>query len=366
MKVGILSFHFCQNYGGVLQCAALQKALNRIGIRSDILDFNPISKVQNIHKWAGFMGPACSRLLLYFLGKWRYGSGHYSCFDSFRKTNLSLSSPCRFLPELWECATNYDAIIVGSDQVWNGDWNWPVYLLDSKCFKGIKVSYAACFGHDKQPEVFLNRVRHALPSFHAISVRNTMSQGIINQLTGSNVPIVSDPTLLVDLDFESKTPKLPFSDYILLYTPNRVVAKNTISITEEIRRRLNLPLVCVSPGALRDWAFDGADFIVSNAGPAEWIDLINKSRIVCTDSFHGSVFAIQKRKPLIMIDHKSEGSLRLYDFCERYGFKSNMIAQSTQITDGLLESSPGSNAEVQERIHKHVVKSYEFLRKALT
>ena len=41
MKVAILTFHRAHNYGAVLQCYALYRALSEKGISCDVLDYSP-------------------------------------------------------------------------------------------------------------------------------------------------------------------------------------------------------------------------------------------------------------------------------------------------------------------------------------
>lgn len=39
MKIGILTFHRAHNYGAVLQCYALQKTINGLGHKADVIDY---------------------------------------------------------------------------------------------------------------------------------------------------------------------------------------------------------------------------------------------------------------------------------------------------------------------------------------
>ena len=47
MKIGIITYHFAQNYGSVLQCYALQEYLKNIGYSVEIINF--VSDKQEIN-----------------------------------------------------------------------------------------------------------------------------------------------------------------------------------------------------------------------------------------------------------------------------------------------------------------------------
>jgi len=41
MKVGILTFQFAYNYGAVLQCFGLQRALEELGVDVEVIHYRP-------------------------------------------------------------------------------------------------------------------------------------------------------------------------------------------------------------------------------------------------------------------------------------------------------------------------------------
>ena len=65
MKIGILTFHFGNNYGGLLQCYALQEVLKRAGYEVEIINYRPGSfsfcrrvcnKIKSINSWKVLAG----------------------------------------------------------------------------------------------------------------------------------------------------------------------------------------------------------------------------------------------------------------------------------------------------------------------
>ena len=63
--IGILTFHWANNYGAVLQAFALQKKLNMLGYHAEIIDYIPFTFKKNIFKH--FISRYPRRILFNFL-----------------------------------------------------------------------------------------------------------------------------------------------------------------------------------------------------------------------------------------------------------------------------------------------------------
>ena len=144
-KIGILTFHKSINYGSVLQAFALSDLLSKRGYAVEIIDYEPASysiqyrifeKNTSVHNVA-----ANIRRLSVFDILWEQKKG----FEKFREEYLPLSA-CKFTqassPQ--EFSKYYDAVICGSDQIWNvtaKDCD-PIFFLPGKqSYK--KIAYAA-------------------------------------------------------------------------------------------------------------------------------------------------------------------------------------------------------------------------------
>jgi len=366
MKVGNLTFHFCHNYGGVLQCLALQQALQRLGVNAEVIDYNPIWKMRWVQRWGGLVSERLAERVLSRLAERRFGAAHFQKFRAFRKQHFRLSEPCLSIRSLRKRANSYDALMVGSDQVWNGEWHWPVYFLNfATRYPGRKISYAACFGHDRQPADFLKKVPFWLASFAAISVRNNLSRDMVKRLCGREPQVVADPTLLVDLRECALPPPNPLPQFILVYSLKTKNAEESAAIVSQVKSRLHLPVVSVTPGSLPGAPFPGADVVIDDAGPAEWVWLLANASYVCTDSFHGTIFSLKYRKPFVVLDHRAEGSKRLYDFADRFGFRDRLVAGAAQITGEEFWQRTLDFDLVHQRLESHIQDSYRFLKSAL-
>ncbi len=212
MKIGILTFHSQLNYGGVLQCWALQTALEEMGHEVVVID-RWLEDRRNIHdmvydrmgwrKWAKFW-------IRSFLGL-----GDKNPWLRVRRTKMFIKrklhlTPYHFID--WNDAPKnlgIDMLVVGSDQVWHcGDWGDPrPYLLDGAP-PIPAIAYAASFGMttipqhlDKShPEIAaLPFYKSGLARFSALSCRESEGVELCKELGFESAHVV-DPTLLVDAD----------------------------------------------------------------------------------------------------------------------------------------------------------------------
>ena len=140
-KIGILTFHNVINYGGVLQCMALQDFLKAYNYEVEVINYKSkhISKNNKLIKFSSISNLIKSVLTLPFnyIRKKRY--------NNFIKNNLILTNDVKNYDELKKlCEEKYDYVIIGSDQVWNSEITEneaDVYFLENINVK--KISYAA-------------------------------------------------------------------------------------------------------------------------------------------------------------------------------------------------------------------------------
>lgn len=199
MKIGILTFHSQLNYGGVLQAYAMQMALQEMGHEAVVID--RWLEAQNAHllgpflnNWKGWVGT----LIRGFAGMGTFGRlfRHWHTIR-FVRQNLNLT-PYHFYE--WQDAPKdlgVDVVLVGSDQVWNGNYGRPrPYLLEGAPSVSA-IAYAASFGMRALPEELISAYREGFQRFKAISVREAEGIGLVES-QGATATHVVDPTLLLE------------------------------------------------------------------------------------------------------------------------------------------------------------------------
>ena len=226
-KIGILTFHYSNNYGGVLQAYSLYKYIKDRGYEVEIINYIPENyKPKNIIRNLGIKkghyikqltGRNLFNILSKVITKMKYSHHIIEKFNKFRIDNFALSQECYF-ENISLVLKDYDILIVGSDQVWNPSQRVsPIYFLDFPEISShqLKVSYAA----DCTTEEFIGDERNitrALKNFDYISVRNTHTQDYVFKHLQFKPKIVCDPTLLCDFNF-LKSSEIAYGDYILEY-----------------------------------------------------------------------------------------------------------------------------------------------------
>jgi hypothetical protein len=332
MKIGILTLPLNYNYGGILQTYALQKVLKRMG--NDVKLIN-----MPFHRKNVTLKSKTKRVISKMLGRYK----GYICYEE--KSNhwlpFMMAQTNKFVEKYIERTneissytdlkpTDFDAIVVGSDQVWRpGMFQNDIslaYLRFSQSWNIRRISYAASFGTDLweyTPEQ--TRVCSALAKhFDAIAVREKGGVVLCKEQLGIDAQLVCDPTLLLDkedyirLIDESGMPQSVGNlfDYMLDVTPEK---KELVAYISRDRN-------------LQSFRINSLDNNIKNsmesyiAQPVEaWIRGFYDAEFVVTDSFHGCVFAIIFRKPFAVVGNRERGLARFESLLGTLGLTDRMI-----------------------------------------
>ncbi|EFJ9992709.1 polysaccharide pyruvyl transferase family protein [Escherichia coli] len=305
-KVGIVTLPLVSNYGGILQCLALNFVLRKLGYKVTLIDIKPRPPVikgiiLNILSRCPFQNIKGIREQYV---KEKKNENTISKYINNRTGKITDSSGL-------EKAFNnldLDAVIVGSDQVWryeyiNNDMYAAYFLNFVKEKKCKKISYAASFGVDNWNHENKRSVTQKLLSqFDAISVREISGVQICNnEFAVKNVEHVLDPTML-DLTFydellDGVNEKKEFDKkYLLKYVLDEKDIADNISLLINKKYGLSNEVNILGKG--------------KNYSIEEWVLAFKKATYIVTDSFHGMVFSILFNKNFILIGNKSRGLSR--------------------------------------------------------
>lgn len=351
MRIGILTFVGAPNSGALLQAYALRKTLIKMGHDVEFIDYRP-----DYAGWQPWRNLGIQSLTFHRAIPRRI------LFNSFRKHYLPSTPILRSNSEMSSAIERYDAVVVGSDQVWSGNVFArfdPAYFLDFVPEnKYRKISYAACFGQQTQPPETMRQCGALLRRFHHISVRSAISHELVKSLAERDASIVGDPTILHDFaEFSSQSPAT--RNYVLAYSlsPNKRTTGERI--VKCIRTHMNLPVVTVWPTE----GFPDSDQRIEVLGPANWVRLFKNASAVCTDSFHGSVFAIKFHKPIFAWEGSSPSRLR--DLMEQCGLTERFLAADDKTPPERLAERTIDWAKADAGIADLKSKAVTFLEQAL-
>lgn len=368
MKAGIVTFHYACNYGAVLQCLALYRAVRQLGVDVDIIRYAPRKYYELLSPWRGW-GVRRGQLWRNIPRKWvaaRHGAGMRRAFDSFCRQHFTFSPACTLPEEIAGVVSGYDALITGSDQVWNFRQDDVFFLEWGAPYDGKRIAYAPCCGLLEQPQERAEQIGEWLSRFDRLSVRNDFSRGLIEPLVTQPVPVVADPTLLTDLGDTARKVALPCSRYILTYTLGQPLAGGHEGALRLIREKVgDLPVVAVIPSADRPHRAPWADIKISEAGPAEWLYLVANASFVYTDSFHGGIFALKNARPFVLYHAEQGRSPRMLDFTRRYRLEGLLAHDLASLEGSLNAEGFGNYDEPLEQIALHAEASRAYLRDAL-
>lgn len=307
MKAGVITLHSVCNYGTQLQAYATQEKLKQYFEDVVFIDYRRpdtygIKLLKTFTKGNPLKTPVILPTLLY----WKY------IFGGFQKKHLNITEKKYLSTEDFdEFEDIADVYFSGSDQVWNTGWNNgiipPLYLNfvpDNK----PRYSYSSSFGISKLEEKDIKDSKKYLSKFKRISVREESGLDILNNQLGINNAIrIVDPTLAMPKEFWTNiAPNSKIKeDYILIYNLNR--SKKFDQYAEKLAQKTGLKLYRFCTRL--DQIFrNGKSIIMPDI--LDFITLVDNAKIVLTDSFHATAFAINLHtEPICVYPNNYSGRL---------------------------------------------------------
>lgn len=329
MKTGLLTFYHIHHYGAMLQAYATERAVASLGSECEIIDYYVNQDNTLFQRPTGLGSAAHDAHTALHYGPLK---ARYERFEAFSRENLNISGRrYQSLEELRQAELPYDVLLSGSDQIWNPKI-FPDGRFDPVFFGAFshkrKIAYAPSFGIPRIPDGMEEELRTYLESFSHLSVRERQGQGIVRDITGKDVPVVLDPTLLLERTDWAAAARDGGAGrgYILCYCISRpdTLAPYIRRLAEET----GLPVVQLC--GVRQKVHPKARCILS-AGPAEFLGLFRDAAYVCTNSFHGTVFSVQFQKPFFTAVAPAEmaapESSRTFSLLSRLGLGERIIGK---------------------------------------
>ncbi len=311
-KVGIVSCYFQKNYGSMLQAYATKKVLDNNNIPNETIN---IDNNKDFKK--GKRKYYLTKLFDYKFIKAKFGMAKLKLdkkinkelgknigirnkkYNEFKR-EFNLSRRCKDYSDLTRLASEkYNNIIVGSDQLW-----LPVnvvadyYTLNWVPEEINKISYATSFGVSKVPNKYYEKYTRFLKRINHLSTREESGVKLIKDIAGIEAKLVADPTLLLTKDEwekETDSKRIIKEKYILCYYLGSNIEHRKFA--ERLREETGCKIVSLNHAdEYVKYSDKFCDYALYDIGPREWINLVKNAEYVCTDSFHGTVFAITFNK----------------------------------------------------------------------
>lgn len=313
MKVGVLTYHRARNYGAFLQAYALCKRLNEEKeIEAEVIDFQ---MKKEINRYAGKITKSAIRHPVRFWHDRIDGKNQEKLFEESLKEQI-LSEYYFSTDSLNEfneyIRGKYDAVIVGSDEVWktNGFRGFPnpYWLIgDIGC---PKLSYAASARNDFGVLSPSNQkiIEKTLRGYEFIGVRDLLTFKEVKRFcsTDQEVYLCCDPTLLYDFIPNKENGRKILKERFGVDVTKSLIGVMTEdrTVSRKIRKKLdrnNFELI-----ALYQWQPDCIN--ASLLSPFEWLDVISSLDLLITSFFHAVIFASKFGIPMISFGTKDKAA----------------------------------------------------------
>lgn len=335
MRIAILTLPLHVNFGGILQCYALQTVLERMGHEVSVLNTNFVNVDYKTR-----IGLFIKRLVKTCIGKeskfygWkteREITQKYTQVFIRKHIHLLNVQDLSLLKE-----DDFDAIVVGSDQIWRPMYYQPIanaYLKFAKDWTSIKrIAYATSFGTDKWEYTHEETQECAslVKLFDAVSVRENSAVDLCRKYLEVEAVQVLDPTLLLSKEDYLKLidqSKLKKNEGVFAYFLD--VTSSKMDLANRIAKERGLKLYQFNNPNVDCLSLHFEKRIQQPI--EEWIAGFRDASFVVTDSFHGCVFSIIFNKPFVVIGNEERGIARLKSLLSMLDFDYSVASNIHQL-----------------------------------
>ncbi len=296
------------NYGSSLQALAGKHIIEKVGYECDLIKLKSLVKGRDIR--------IRKMLTILFRSLYLKKSNALKTYGSSYSKTLVEGTERKFYDftdtylkpveaswsELKRMAEEAVACFSGSDQIWNSSTLYvdPLYYLRFAS-KYKRVALSPSFGRDFIADYNKKKMKKWISDYPYLSVREDSGVRLIKKLTGRDATHLLDPTLIINsaewrrILFIKDKPK----DYILAYfldEPSYSVKECLKELKEKFKCRIK-----AIPYKFDDMNY--CDELIA-AGPKEFVELVANAKVVCTDSFHGTVFAMNMHTPFFTFERE--------------------------------------------------------------
>lgn len=364
MRIAILTLPLHTNYGGILQAYALQTVLEGMGHEVMIIDRNRRPGVD-----ISFIVRLKRLILKYIFNR---GIENVQAIERYKIEKKRNKYIWQFVDKyikrkevfgLQQIVHNeFDAIVVGSDQVWRKDFflnSYPnvgdAFLAFAKGWVIKRIAYAPSLGNEKwsyTPEETAE-IKELLSTFDLITLREKDGVELFRKELHITPEQVLDPTLLLTKhDYEllcgnenTIADEGGLFCYVLDYSEKKKKLIEIVSLKTNLKPFVAIP-----------------EHMKIMIPVQEWIACFSRAKFVVTDSFHGCVFSVIFGKPFIVYENENRGNSRFDTLLDILGLKDRLVND----LDGFdMDQVNSDMSAAQKKVSNLKIKSMDLLRKSL-
>lgn len=334
MKIGVLALQLRYNFGGILQAYALHKTLNNLGHDTVHIDQ---CKFVSLGRWYKKYPIYLKRAIRKHLCGENLIVRTDVAFNNTSKIIATHTEPFieKHIKRIFTRdflnipQGDFDAFIVGSDQVWRTKYFFSktenAYLDFAKDWDIKRIAYAASFGTEEWEynDELTSNCSNLVKKFDAVSVRESSAVELCKEKLGVYAQHVLDPTMLLKKEdyislFEQAN--IDKSDgNLFCYILDKKSEKD--DIVNNIAKMLQLTPFYVNS------RYQDSDAPLEERiqHPVEkWLRAFHDAEFVITDSFHACVFSLLFNKPFIVYGNKERGLARFDSLLKIFGLEDRI------------------------------------------
>ena len=237
-KVGLAVVTYKDNFGSALQTYATQSVIQKLGFETGIFDISGVHKEINKKKIKYYLGRVFQPdefvyLLEHLKSRGRKKANksndkyaenmriRHKKYVEFNDKELKFLKRTHSWKALKEQSSKCDYVVVGSDQLWRpSNIAGEYFTLEFVPDEVHKIAFSTSFGVSELPKSLHKHAKKYLERIEDISVREDTGKNIVKQITGRDIQVVCDPTMMLDakewMAIQNETPIIS-EKYILCY-----------------------------------------------------------------------------------------------------------------------------------------------------
>lgn len=363
-KIGTVTYNiYCDftNYGSALQTWALLRSINSLGHNAMLIDYcpavlshkHPLNPLETMWDQDEVSRRNCELSLPAI-------KENYYKFEHFYREVCNISKE-RYTSENFANIMNNEEIsgfVCGSDTIFcieefkgfdDGYYaNYPV-------MRGHSVSYSASFGSAEFDEKTYPILNERINNFKALGIREKRMLDYIKEHTSVPCARTIDPTLLLTShDYDTIAADRQIDEPYLLYYTRRY-NQQMEAYAESVANEKGLKFVDIS---LRATNAEKGHIMRYDAGVEEFLSLVKYSSFIVTNSFHGLIFAVQYKRPVVVY-LREQAENKITELLELFGMKESIFVTGNEQYHEIDYTA------VHQNIQKARNESLEFLKMEL-
>ncbi|WP_180079885.1 MULTISPECIES: polysaccharide pyruvyl transferase family protein [unclassified Acinetobacter] len=337
MLVGIFSYNkysLYMNFGAALHSFAFQKALEKEGIESHIVDYRS-KHVENFDfnhlAVTNFKTHKSIKSFLFGLINGPSLKKKYKKFQKFYNDNCIMFSD-NGLPFKYSSFINneykhfpFTSVVCESDVTWSPLTNKGfdrVLFFDFDCFSNInKVAYSPSISNTILNNDQEQEFKVLLENYDHLSSREDETAKYVEKLTGRTCHWVLDPVLLLSKEeYCQYIEEMPYKNFVVVYNCMKN-DKNLLLQAQKYADEKGLKLIEISDFSQNKIKYNHE--VLTDLGIGEFLYMFKNAECIFTNGFHGACFSIVFNRDFYLFardgfDIKIKSLLKMFDLNNRF------------------------------------------------